>query len=116
MSDVVIPDVGILIEPPERPRNTRYTARASKMCAKRGGHDWGLMPVSTPLDPRAGHASASRPGDTCQTCGRNRHPRLNWDTPDAYSSPRMANIAPKKYQDRSKYNSDGRRKRGARRG
>ena len=116
MRDVVIPDADILVEPPGKPRNTKYTARASKICAKRGGHDWGLVPVLTPMDPRAGFLKASRPGDLCQTCGRKRYRRLNWDHPDAISSPRTATATPRAYQDRSRYHADGRRKRGARRG
>lgn|SRR3990167_11348069 len=110
--DVEIPDVEILNTPSPKPRNTRYTGRVSKTCAMRGGHDWGRVPVLREFDPRG--KNGFRPGDVCAICGKKRFRRIDWDIADR--PPFDIHITPRKYQDRSRYDSSGRKNRGARRG
>ena len=115
---VEIPDYEILSAPNPKPRNTRYTGRASMICAKRGGHDWGRVPVLRQTDPRGGAGGPAgfggfRPGDVCATCGRHRRLKIDWDQEQRVD---MAYTVPRKYQDRSKYTATGRINKGARRG
>ena len=109
---VEIPDYEILSAPDPKPRNTRYTGRASKLCAVRGGHDWGRVPVLRMGDPRG--VRGLRPGDICATCGRKRISKIDWDQEQPiYGIPL---IPPRKFQDRSRYDARGRKNKGAYRG
>ena len=116
---VEIPDYEILSAPNPKPRNTRYTGRASMICAKRGGHDWGRVPVLRQTDPRGGAGGPAgfggfRPGDVCATCGRRRTSKIDWDQEQPiYGIPL---IPPRKFRDRSRYDARGRKNRGAYRG
>lgn len=79
-----------------------------KWSCVRGGHDWGKVEVSNPLDPRRGHGSNTRPGDKCRVCGKERVKKIDWDTVQPSNQP--VYVVPPKYRDRSKYRSDGRKK------
>lgn len=107
MTEINLPNIDILKEPKPKPRNTAYTARASKICSI-GGHDWGRVPASGPADPRRIQGIEMRPGDICKVCGKTKKPRLDWDEAGITNIPVMGQK--REFMDRSKYDARGRKR------